>query len=198
MPDENTPPDNGFVYHQSLKNWKGRTTRDLLIHTGIVIPNRIQIDYGKGIGKKTMLVMETNGDQYIYSGYCTDYASGPTVDTPDTIRAACGHDGGYQPIRKGLLPKDPYKELFDRLLERLLIEDGMKLADHEDELAKELRKKGGFMNGIDAIKHNAKATWIRNTIKVRAAAWYQAVKYGGGKACEPGWDPTFDEQRSPY
>ena len=57
-------------------------------------------------------------------GYCWDGASGPTLDTEDTMRASLGHDCLYQCISLGILSKD-HREAADKLLRKWLLEDGM-------------------------------------------------------------------------
>jgi hypothetical protein len=60
----------------------------------------------------------------IYTGYAWDGASGPTADTPSTMRGSAVHDVGYQSIRLGVLPES-FRALFDQELERCCQEDGM-------------------------------------------------------------------------
>lgn len=80
-------------------------------------------------------------------GYAWDGASGLTVDTPNTMVPALGHDGLYQLMREGGLPLE-YREKADALLRDMMIERGV---------------------------------W-----KVRAWAWYWAVrKFAGPAATEP-------------
>lgn len=57
----------------------------------------------------------------------TGYAWNGANVIPDFLwimRGSAGHDGGYQLIRLGLLDYYPWKDHFDRLLERSCIEDG--------------------------------------------------------------------------
>ena len=56
--------------------------------------------------------------------YLWDGASGPTVDSPSTMRASLVHDALYQLMRLGVLPRS-LKGAADQLLHDLLIEDGM-------------------------------------------------------------------------
>jgi len=56
--------------------------------------------------------------------YAWDGASGPTIDSPSTMRASLVHDALYQLIRLGALPRSA-KGAADQLLHDLLIEDGM-------------------------------------------------------------------------
>jgi hypothetical protein len=57
-------------------------------------------------------------------GYAWDGASGPTWDTPSSMRGSLIHDAGYQLMREGHLPLD-YKVVFDGLFYLTLIHDGM-------------------------------------------------------------------------
>jgi hypothetical protein len=57
-------------------------------------------------------------------GYAWDGASGPTWDTPSSMRASLIHDAGYQLMREGHLPLD-YKVTFDGLFYLQLLNDGM-------------------------------------------------------------------------
>jgi hypothetical protein len=57
-------------------------------------------------------------------GYCWDGASGPTIDTDNTMRASLGHDALYQLIRLGVL-NESHREAADKLLRKWLLEDGM-------------------------------------------------------------------------
>jgi hypothetical protein len=58
------------------------------------------------------------------NGYATDGASGPTIDTKNTIRGAFVHDALYYLIRNGYIGIE-WKSYADKLLKKMLIEDGM-------------------------------------------------------------------------
>jgi hypothetical protein len=67
-------------------------------------------------------------------GYCWDGPSGPTIDTPNWMRASLVHDGLYQMLRAGLLAGVPFRDGFtpedprlyaDKLMRRILLADGM-------------------------------------------------------------------------
>ena len=60
----------------------------------------------------------------IRSGYAWDGASGPTLDTPDTMRGSLEHDALYQLMRMGLLPQSERK-FADNRLKEICMEDGM-------------------------------------------------------------------------
>lgn len=57
----------------------------------------------------------------INPGYAWDGASGPTLDTPSTMKAALEHDAFYQMIRAGQLPAEAREKgdamLFQRMVE---------------------------------------------------------------------------------
>lgn len=68
--------------------------------------------------------IDKQGRFTVYPGYMWDGASGPTVDTPDTIKASLGHDAGYEAIRRGHLPPEA-KAVIDRWFHDQLIRDGV-------------------------------------------------------------------------
>ena len=70
------------------------------------------------------VLMDTAGDTVIKTGYAWNGASGPTVDTRNTMAGSLVHDLLYQLIRLGLI--DPkYKAYADRTLKEICVEDGM-------------------------------------------------------------------------
>ena len=70
------------------------------------------------------VLMDTAGDTVIKTGYAWNGASGPTVDTRNTMAGSLVHDLLYQLIRLGLI--DPkYKAYADRILKEICVEDGM-------------------------------------------------------------------------
>lgn len=70
------------------------------------------------------LKIDADGNATAKAGYAWDGASGPTIDTRDSMRGALIHDIGYQLIRLGVIDRS-YKEYFDQLLYNHCIEDGM-------------------------------------------------------------------------
>ena len=98
------------------EGYKYQLTRPYTLQTGIPAPFNIMtdyIDYGE------------DGVMTIRGGYAWDGASGPTLDTDDTMRGSLVHDAFYQLMREGLLNPDYYRQYADRLLGRLCMEDGM-------------------------------------------------------------------------
>ena len=60
----------------------------------------------------------------IMEGYCWNGASGPAIDTRNTMRGSLVHDALYQLMRIGKLGQEN-KLIADSTLRRILIEDGM-------------------------------------------------------------------------
>jgi len=86
-------------------------------------------------------ILDIHGTLLIKAGYAWDGPSGPTFDTPSTMRCSLVHDVLYQMLRAGLLDKS-YRETADNELYRLAIEDNMwKLRARL--WLRELRKFGG-------------------------------------------------------
>lgn len=61
----------------------------------------------------------------ISAGYAWDGPSGPTFDTLNFMRGSLVHDALYQLMREKRLDVIKYKDLADRELQRICIEDGM-------------------------------------------------------------------------
>ena len=70
------------------------------------------------------LLLETKGFLTVLAGYAWDGASGPTIDTRNSMRAGLVHDALYQLMREELLPQSRRKEV-DWEFYRLLRKDGM-------------------------------------------------------------------------
>lgn len=70
------------------------------------------------------ITLHSNGVLHLAKGYVSDGPSGPTFDTPNSIRAAFVHDALYRLMRMGLLPEYFRKQADEELL-RILLEDGM-------------------------------------------------------------------------
>lgn len=70
------------------------------------------------------LLLTREGHLIISKGYAWDGPSGPTIDTPDSLRGSLVHDALYQLMRLGLLPES-CREHADKLLHDICVEDGM-------------------------------------------------------------------------
>jgi hypothetical protein len=68
--------------------------------------------------------LDTHGWLQFSRGYAWDGASGPTIDTPDSMRPSLVHDGFYQLMADGRLSLD-HREAVDDFFLKLLLEDGM-------------------------------------------------------------------------
>ena len=76
------------------------------------------------LGYITLQPSGMSGMLTIKRGYAWDGPSGPTIDTANFMRGSLVHDVLYQLIRHGLLSKEK-KDVADRELQRMCIEDGM-------------------------------------------------------------------------
>lgn len=70
------------------------------------------------------LTLGIDGVLFIRHGYAWDGASGPTVDTDNSIRGSLVHDAMYQLMRLGLLDQS-WRQAADEELREICIEDGM-------------------------------------------------------------------------
>lgn len=73
---------------------------------------------------KTYWASVVHGKLRIREGYCWDGASGPTLDTENSMIASLIHDCLYQFIKLGLLDKK-YRKIIDVTFKRQLIASGM-------------------------------------------------------------------------
>ena len=99
------------------KGYKYQLYADYSVYVGhyIKLEKEISTEY---------LKLKTDGWLYIRRGYSWDGASGPTFDTPATLRGSLVHDALYQLIRLELLHIQ-YRYAADCLLKEICIEDGM-------------------------------------------------------------------------
>jgi hypothetical protein len=96
-------------YFEGLKY---QLAEDEVFETGLV---------GYGTETKFILLTDT-GRMIVKEDYAWDGASGPTIDTKNTMRGALGHDALYQLIRQGYLPMH-LRDVADNLLQKWCIED---------------------------------------------------------------------------
>lgn len=66
-----------------------------------------------------------DGTLTIVKGYAWDGPSGPTIDTLSFMRGSLIHDGLYQLFRERHLDHLIHREMADRILQRICLEDGM-------------------------------------------------------------------------
>ena len=104
-----------YITYEKINGYKYRLAEDYKFFMPELMNYRIDTLYIK------VLPM---GLCYLLRGYACDGASGPTIDTPNSMRGAFEHDALYQLIRLGLLPES-FRETADKRLEKTCIEDGM-------------------------------------------------------------------------
>jgi hypothetical protein len=100
------------IYYR--KGYKYQLARTYWVRTGIL---------GNVCGTE-WIGLTAEGILIIGDGYAFDGASGPTLDTKDSMRGALVHDALYQLMRLGLLPQS-CREQSDDLLHDICVEDGM-------------------------------------------------------------------------
>ena len=93
---------------------------------------------------------------FFRAGYAWDGPSGPTYDTPDTLVPSLVHDGLYQLMREGVLPREERADA-DYVFYQLLIE--------------RIPEVEGFADHIRAFN-----------LRRRYHAWYRAVRGFAGFA----------------
>ena len=90
----------------------------------------LRSDYGVYVGilryniKTDFVELTKNGWLLIRKGFVWDGPSGPTFDTPDSMRGSLIHDALYMLMRLGLLPQK-CRHRSDQLLHDICEEDGM-------------------------------------------------------------------------
>lgn len=75
--------------------------------------------------KTDYIELDTDGNLTIVKGYAWDGPSGPTVDTLSFMRGALVHDALYQLMRGEQIDHIKYREIADKILKDICIEDGM-------------------------------------------------------------------------
>lgn len=87
---------------------------------------RFDMGYAPGYaGKLGFIKFDAVGRVTVAPGYVWDGASGPTIDTPDSVCAALGHDVMYELMRGGLLGRYIFKPVADMWFYKRLQVDGM-------------------------------------------------------------------------
>ncbi|MGJ0509076.1 MAG: hypothetical protein ACR652_18535 [Methylocystis sp.] len=76
-------------------------------------------------GKAGFIEFDAAGRVTVSPGYVWDGASGPTIDTLDSVCAALGHDVMYELMSLGFLPVFVYKNVADIWFYERLQADGM-------------------------------------------------------------------------
>lgn len=134
------------------KYYKYETTCYIREATGII---------GRAFSSK-YLSMDSKGVLTISRGYRWNGASGPTIDTPNSIYPSLIHDALYQALREKLLTK---KEWYIPVHESILIVQDY-LQERADRIFLRLLKEYGMW-------------WPRRRV------WYRAVRWQGYKSSYP-------------
>lgn len=106
-------------------NWKYILAEDVAYQTDLRPAKEKRIYKGPVGSRRLLAKLTVTGLLYIYAGYAWDGPSGPTFDTDNFMRGSLIHDVLYQMMRNALLPINPTKEIADRILQKICIEDGM-------------------------------------------------------------------------
>ncbi len=102
------------THYRKLKGYKYQLVEEFKYQTNIV---GFEID-------DPYIKLDENGLLVVSKRYAWDGASGPTIDTLNSMRASLVHDALYQLLRMELLPQDQVI-VADQLFKDILIADGM-------------------------------------------------------------------------
>lgn len=100
--------------YRELKSYKYQLMEDFVFETEI-------LGFEKYL---THLKIEKDGRLTVYKGYAWDGASGPTLDTENSMRGSLVHDALYQLLRENGLPQDMIIPV-DKLFRKIIRKDGM-------------------------------------------------------------------------
>ncbi len=103
-----------MTQYRKLKGWKYQLLDSYKIYVEIYPKTDIVTGY---------LHLTTGGQLIIRAGYAWDGVSGPTFDTPCTMRASLIHDALYALMRLGMISTS-YRKYADTLLRDILAYDG--------------------------------------------------------------------------
>ena len=96
--------------------YKYQLTEDYEVRIGIAPPRRIVTPF---------LELGADGVLTIRRAYAWDGASGPVLDTPNSMRGSLVHDALYHLMRDAGLDHEKYRDAADRQLQKICLEDGM-------------------------------------------------------------------------
>jgi hypothetical protein len=102
-------------YRKKHRHYKYETIKRVDLQTDWRLPEDVYT-------RRNFVVFTMDGYLTINSGYAWDGPSGPTFDTPSTMRASLVHDAIYQLIREHRLGMW-WREPADKLLGRIMLED---------------------------------------------------------------------------
>ena len=104
------------IKYQKRRFWKYRLFEDETYHTEIIPKAPIDTPY---------IDMDIKGVMTVRRGYVWDGASGPTIDTKNTMTASLIHDALYQLMRENLIDRDKWRKRADKILYEILRSRGM-------------------------------------------------------------------------
>ena len=85
-----------MITYRSIRGYKYQLVHDYVCETGIDLSIGVASPGG-------YITIDRSGSMTIRSGYAWDGASGPTWDSPSTMRGSLVHDCWYQLFREGTL-----------------------------------------------------------------------------------------------
>ncbi len=97
------------------KSYKYQLAADYTVEVGIFQPKSVATRW---------CLLSNNGFLTVLEGYAWNGASGPTIDTPSSMRGSLVHDALYQLIRVGKLAPS-WRAKADDILHDICVEDGM-------------------------------------------------------------------------
>lgn len=102
-------------YRKFDRHYKYETLEEKTFHTRWVLPESV-------CTRKQFVHLTASGKLSIKPRYAWDGASGPTFDSPSTMRASLVHDALYQLMREGALDQS-YRIPADECLRRIMLGD---------------------------------------------------------------------------
>ena len=96
--------------------YRYQLAEDYVCATGIGISEPIESSF---------IILYRDGGLFIKAGYAWDGPSGPAIHTKNFMRGSLVHDALYQLMRERQLEHDTYRDIADRLLQAMCLEDGM-------------------------------------------------------------------------
>ena len=105
-------------------NWKYKLTHSYTYNLPSLLRDQQGTPRTMTHGQEVVLQLTSDTLEF-FPGYAWDGPSGPTLDTKNSMRASLVHDGLYQAIRSGWLPREPARKIADFEFLRILKADGM-------------------------------------------------------------------------
>ncbi len=137
-------------------NYKYRLVETYTVQTPIYPDEDIETKY---------ISLSTAGQLTLRDSYAWDGPSGPTIDTPNFIISSAPHDAEFQLMRMGLLDPAIWKDVADRFLQHMFVEQWMMAHP---------KPTGRIKRGV----YNARLAGV----KMRSRWVYVGVKFGGRRA----------------